>query len=138
MFDDPIIQACAEFLREPGELFEFGIDECESEKYVQIAANKFPGKPYCLVRDWVLWDVRVTNREVEAFKAMGIQPIFLHAKFVIFDETGRAERGYYRMSTPLVTLGDPCFFVTKNTVYILTGEGTRKPADQDAVLAFYY
>lgn len=138
MFDDPLIQACAELLREPGEPFEFGIDEGASEKFVKIAATKFPDKPYCVVRDWVFWDVRVTDEEAKAFKVMGFQPIFLHAKFVIFDETGSAAYGHFRMSTPLVTLCEPCFFVTRNTVYILTGAGTRKPAEQKTVLSFYY
>lgn len=132
------VDVLAKLLSDPGESFEFGIEECNAEKYIQIAAQWFPEKPYCLVRNWVLWDLIVTEREAEGFKVMGFQPIILHAKFVVFDETGRAEHGYFRMSTPLVTLREPCFFVTKNTVYILTGEGTRKLVDQKSVMSFYY
>ncbi len=132
------VHTLAELLHEPGEPFEFGIEESDSEKYTKLAAQYFSEKPCCVVRDWVIWDVVVAEKEAEAYKVNGFLPIILHAKFVIFDQSGRANHGDFRMSTLLTTLRDPCFFVTKNTVYILTGEGTRKSAEQNAVLAFYY
>lgn len=125
-------------LREPGAPFEFGCHEIDSEKFTQIAMERYPSKPYCLVRDWVVWDMRIDDSELKAFEADSIKPVFVHAKFVIEDQTGRARYGYYRISTPLVEISEPCFFVTRNTVYILAGSGTRKAVDSKDVSALFF
>jgi proteasome assembly chaperone (PAC2) family protein len=135
---DQSILDVASLLRDPGAAFEFGCHECDSENFIQLAKEKYPGKPYCLVRDWVVWDVRINESDMKAFEANSIKPIVVHAKFVIDDQTGRACYGHYRISTPLVEMSEPCFFVTRNTVYILTGRGTRKSVNEKDVTAFFY
>lgn len=134
---DENIQEVGRLLHEPGSAFEFGCLDTDSEKFIQLAIERYPGKPYCLVRDWVVWDVGVNDAELKQFEADSIKPIFLHAKFVINDQTGRARYGYYRISTPLVEISEPCFFVTRNTVYILAGSGTRKEVDVKEVNALF-
>jgi hypothetical protein len=125
-------------LRDPGSAFEFGCPESDFEKFIQIAMEKYPGKPYCVVRDWVVWDIRTSVAEMKMFDANSIKPVMVHAKFVIDDKTGRLSYGHYRISTPLVEMTDPCFFVTRNTVYILAGRGTRKPVNARDITAVFY
>ena len=135
---DQGILGVASLLRDPGVVFEFGCHESDSKNYIQLATEKFPGKPYCLVRDWVVWDVRTSDSEMKMFDANSIKPVMVHAKFVIHDQTGRVRRGDYRISRPLVEMFDPCFFVTQNTVYILAGRGTRKMVNAKDVNAVYF
>lgn len=132
------LQAIENLLTAPGEPFKFGIKEDEAEKYIQIAMAEYGYKPYCVIKNWVIWDLVVTEEETKTFSAMNIQPHYLHAKFVIYDSTWMTKEGDYRISTPLVTLHEPCFFVTRNTVYICIGGGTRKAASREQVMSFFY
>ncbi len=135
--DESILDVEA-LLREPGINFEFGCHESDSQKYIELATQKYPHKPYCLAKDWVVWDVEVSDEEKKEFEANGIQPVVVHVKFVLEDPTGRTVRGDYRISTPLIEMSEPCYFVTHNTVYILEGTGTRKTANAKDVCALYY
>lgn len=135
---DQSILGVASLLRDPGVAFEFGCHESDSKNYIQLATEKYPGKPYCLVRDWVLWDIRTNDAEMKMFEANSVKPVIVHAKFVIDDQTERTKYGHYRISKPLVEMANPCFFVTRNTVYILSGSGTRKAVDAKDVAAVYF
>ncbi|QTT85366.1 hypothetical protein HUT29_30160 [Pseudomonas chlororaphis] len=44
-----------------------------------LAGQKFPGKPYCLVEDWVLIDLTPSPSQLKAFKAKSFSPTFLYA-----------------------------------------------------------
>lgn len=134
---DQEILDIAKLLREPGIAFDFGCREDKSQNFVEIAKIKFPSKPYYLVRDWVLWDVQTDELELENFEVKMTNDVVVHAKFLIEDSFGSNCYGHYRISTPLVEMIAPCFFVTRNSVYILTGSGSRKAANAKDVDAFY-
>jgi proteasome assembly chaperone (PAC2) family protein len=135
---DQSVRDVASLLNDPGSFYEFGCHERDFEKFIQLSTEKYPGKPYCLVRDWVLWDVKTNDAEMKMFEENSIKPVIVHARCVIEDQTGRTSYGHYRISTPLVEMIEPCFFVTRNTVYLLAGSGTRKTVNARDVTAVFY
>lgn len=98
-----------------------------------LAEKKFPGKPYCLVEDWVLIDITPSPSQLEAFKAKGFSPTFLYARHVILDSKGRFQFGDWVRSTFEFYFEEPGWFLTKNTLYVLLGKGGRKAGP----LSFY-
>lgn len=135
---DSEIQSIASLIYEPGEYFEFGCDEDDASKFVKVANEMFPDKPYCVARGWVIWDAIVTEEQRQALKTINIQPVFVYVNFVIEDEYGHLNRGHFRRSTALVEMVQPCFFITRNTVYVLVGPGTRKDVNHTDVFAVYF
>lgn len=91
-----------------------------------LAERKFPGKPYCLVADWVLIDITLSPSQLEDFKAKGFNPTFLFARQVILDSKGRFQYGDWVRSTFESYFEEPGWFLTKNTLYVLLGQGGRK------------
>lgn len=134
---DDSVRSIAALLHDPGVLFEYGCAECDAEKFVNSAKEKYPDKSFCVAKKWVIWDVQVSDKQRKIFEALSLEPIVVHVDFVIEDEFGRANYGNFRISTPLVEMSEPCFFVTRNTVYILVGEGTRKAAAEQDVIALF-
>lgn len=135
---DSEIQSISSLIYEPGEPFEFGCDVSEASAFIELAEKKFPDKPYCVAKDWVIWNAIVTEQQRQALGAISIQPVFVYVNFVIEDEYGHLNRGNYRRSTALVEMLQPCFFVTRNTIYILTGPGTRKDVNLKDVFSIYF
>jgi hypothetical protein len=132
-----VIQDIADLLHEPGTFFEFGCNESEIPQFVEISKQKFGRKKYCAVKDWTVWDLNINEDGVRLLANHGVMPSILYAKYVIDDSAGRFSIGNYVMSTPLVELADGCFFITRNTVYILVGDGTRKIVNPDLVSSVY-
>lgn len=93
------------------------------------ASDRSPWMPYCIVEDWTWSDLILTQDEQEMFRISGFQPVMLFAHNVLFDSERRFDVGDWVRTTPLVSFSEGCFFQTKNTLYVLVGDGRRKQAE---------
>lgn len=112
----------ADMLNKPGAHCDFGWFNVETEALE--LARKFSNKQCCLVKDWLWWDVDISEKTQKQLGQSSLSIIYAH--HVIHDEGGRFERGNYVRTSPLVKFHASAFFETSSTVYILMGEGTRK------------
>lgn len=106
------------------------------EEAARLAELKFPGKAYCLVEDWVLIDVTPTASQQAALTEKGLIPTFVYARSVVLDSRGRFFEGDWVRSTFEVYFEEPCWFLTKNTLYVLLGKGGRASGDMTTYGAF--
>lgn len=109
--------------------FEGGEAQAEVE-----AILYFSGRPYCLVRDWTIIEVEVSNDYRESLVADGLAPNVLYASDVVLHSSGKRQPGHWVRSTLQRSLMG-YFFETKNTVYMLMGPGRRKQGSAQAVMA---
>ncbi|WP_338801946.1 hypothetical protein V9L13_06665 [Pseudomonas sp. RSB 5.4] len=105
------------------------------EDLIALAAMTFPGKAFCVVRQWILIDLTVTCDEVEKLKNFGLLPATLYAHEVVLDSKGRFQPSMWVRSNFGVSSTD-YMFETKSTVYLLLGDGSRKPAALSTVFSF--
>lgn len=90
-----------------------------------------PKKQFCLVRDWILVELDITDEAREQIEKDGFKAQFIHAHEVVEDSAGRWPPGYWvRTSLQLKYEGDG-FFETRSTVYVLMGEGRHKRVRED-------
>ena len=64
-------------------------------------------------------------------------PLFVFAEKVILDSRGRFDYGNWVRSTMGISFQDGFLFETKNTVYVLMGDGDEKSASLAAILSLY-
>ena len=95
---------------------------------ISLAAKTFPGKPFCVVRRWILIDLIVTPEETEKLTQLGLIPATLFAHEVVLDSKGRFEPTMWARSNFGKSFTEGCFFETKDTVYLLLGAGQKKEA----------
>jgi hypothetical protein len=102
---------------------------------VSFAGKLFPGKAYCVVRQWILIDLTVTLEEKEELTLLGLIPATLYAHEVVLDSRGRFQPKMWVRSNFGVSFFYGCMFETKNTVYLLWGPGQRKEATVGAAFS---
>jgi len=102
-----------------------------------LASQRFPRKPYCLVRDWTIFRVEVTPDELSKVHAAGQHPMIVFAHNVVEDSQGRFERGDWVRSSMCTSFNDGVVFETRNTVYVLIGPGHEQPASLKDVFSFF-
>ncbi|OWJ98260.1 hypothetical protein B6S59_01405 [Pseudomonas sp. A46] len=85
----------------------------------------YRGEPYCLVSKWIIVELEADQALIEELHQGGLQPYVLFARRVIYDSRGRFSRENYVLTSPLKLL-DRCFFITRNTTYVLIGRGERR------------
>ncbi|GJB79493.1 hypothetical protein RYH74_07850 [Pseudomonas sp. LSJ-87] len=105
----------------------------ERADLIEAAQERFPGKAFCLVKRWII--VEIPPNEVEPLPG-GIAPMLVLAHEVIYDSRGRFVPGSWVRSTYAVSFQHPCMFETRNTIYLLVGDGYRKQASLELVLSF--
>lgn len=110
-----------------------GFDGDEAAAEVE-AILYFSGRPYCLVRDWTIIEVEVSNDYRASLAADGLAPNVLYASDVVLHSSGKRQPGHWMRSTFQRSLIG-YFFETKNTVYMLMGPGRRKRGSGQAVMA---
>lgn len=91
-----------------------------------LAHARFPHHSFCLVRDWTILDLETTSDELEALRARGLEPVMVYALNVVFDSRGRFNAGDWVRSSFQLSFEENGFFLTKNTLYVLIGKGTRQ------------
>jgi len=102
--------------------------EGSQEDLISLAAKSFPGKAFCIVRQWILIDLSVTPDENEKLTMLGLLPATLFAHEIVLDSKGRFQPGMWLRSNFGKSFTEGCMFETKNTVYLLWGPGQRKEA----------
>ena len=100
-----------------------------------MVAERFPRKAYCLVEDWILFHVDEPPESLARVRSLGLEPIFMYAHCVIYDEQGRFPPGGWVRSTLCKTFDGVCMFETRNTVYVLMGQGREMTATLKAIFA---
>jgi hypothetical protein len=100
-----------------------------------IVAQRFHGKAYCLVEDWLIFHVDEPPASLAKVRASGLEPMFMYAHCVIFDERGRFPPGGWVRSTLCKSFDRVCLFETRNTVYVLMGKGREVTASLKTIFA---
>lgn len=97
----------------------------------------YPRKPYCLVEAWTIFNVDVSEDELNKIQAAGQLPLVLFAHNVRFDSQRRFDVGDWMRSTFATSFEEGFLFETRNTVYVLCGPGHEKSANLNTVLSFF-
>lgn len=101
---------------------------------IELAMSRSAGKPVCVVKDWLLLDVMVSDQDGDSLRGQGLQPTVLFAREILFDSRCRGARlgalrsGFQRSH-------DSASFETPDVIYLLAGPGQRKYASVPALLA---
>lgn len=135
VYDMNELDKISQLLFGPGEVMP-GIDMTWEQARAHFE-NTYPRTqtPYCIITDWIWIDLILSDQELELFKAAGQQPVILYSHSVLFDINRRFDVGDWVRTTPLVSFSDGCFFLTRNTCYVLVGDGLRKKAEFSTVMS---
>ncbi|QHC98428.1 hypothetical protein PspR84_28560 [Pseudomonas sp. R84] len=90
------------------------------------AQEKFSSQPFCLVSQWTILDLEVDIEQLNALHLRGLEPVVVYALCVVLDSRGRYQRGDWVRTSFQTRYEAPGFFLTKNTVYVLLGDGKRQ------------
>lgn len=127
----------AELLYGPGEVMP-GIEMGWEQARERVEAlERSLWMPYCIVENWTWNDLLLSREEQEMFRSAGYQPVMLYADNVLFHSERRFDVGDWVRTTPLVSFSEGCFFQTRNTLYVLVGDGQRKRADLSTIMSLF-
>lgn len=98
------------------------------ETILALLDEHYPGRHFCLVREWIWIDLDLPDDVREGMSSMQLQPVMLYGD-VLIDSVGRFDEGDWLRSTPLVSFSQGCLFETRDTVYVLLGHGVSKRAE---------
>ncbi|MFY1664106.1 DUF6957 family protein [Pseudomonas sp. Pseu.R1] len=107
------------------------------EDVLALARSRYRWMPCCVVEDWILFDVVVTEDELAKVHAAGCLPMIVYAHNVRHDDNRRFEPGNWVRSTIATEFSEGFLFVTRNTVYVLRGSGHRKSASLKDIYAIH-
>lgn len=93
-----------------------------------LVAQRFGRKPFCTVEDWLIFHVDEPCESLAKVRATGLEPMFMYAHCVVFDGHGRFPPGGWVRSTLCKSFDGVCLFETRNTVYVLMGNGREMTA----------
>ena len=125
-------------LHSPGSDCDFGVDESHLSAMIDLARGRYPNRAVRAVKSWMWWDFEVSKAELARFVSIDVKPAMIFAHYLIWDSRGQWAEGWNVKSTPLVKFEENCFFITRNSVYILVGKGTRKPVDPNVAASLYF
>lgn len=101
-----------------------------------IAAHeKFASRPFCLINEWTILDLQLGELEVGNLRLRGLEPVMVYASCVVLDSRGRYQPGDWVRSSFQTSHEAQGFFITKNTVYVLIGNGKRQEISVDDLRA---
>lgn len=101
------------------------------EEIRQELKRRNPKKQFCIVRNWILVELDITEEARQQIESDGFKAQFIHAHEIIHDSAGRWPAGYWvRTSLQLKYEGDG-FFETRSTIYVLVGNGRHKKLRED-------
>jgi len=99
----------------------------------QLCQKNFLYGNFCLVRDWLWLDIETTDAQRQALEKTQRQPALIYAHQVVFDSERRWDVGDFVRTSLLHQFSEGFHFRTLNSVYLLLGPGTRKPASADTI-----
>jgi hypothetical protein len=97
--------------------------------------ERCPGKPICVVSNWIYADLEVTDGQRNVFQRQGLNPALLWAHNVLIDDRRPHYVGNPVRSTVQVSFTDDCLFETRNTVYVLQGPGVGKVVNAAVIMS---
>lgn len=109
-----------------GNFCEFGCTISEIFECIKYARKHYPDKGLCLVRSWMILDCVLDGVRGSRISRNENISSLLYGGDVLFDCPERFSVGRRILTSPLVALEFPGFFITTNTVYLLVGQGSRK------------
>jgi|TARA_Y100001970_G_scaffold213395_1_gene260789 hypothetical protein len=125
-----------ELLYGPGEAMQG--TEMSVEDAIEFVQERYPSRPFCLVRDWIWIDLELPDRLIQEVQNDQQQPVLLYAHNVVHDYAERFPApGSYVRTTLLVSFSEGFVFQTRNTVYVLLGTGKRKRAKPDVLRGLF-
>lgn len=104
------------------------------DELIELAADTFREKPFCIVRHWMVLDVMLPEFHEREIKAQGLEATLLYAQSAVFDSQNKYQPGD-RIVSGYQRDFDGCFFESNDTIFILAGRGARKHASFPAVQA---
>ncbi|PHN17206.1 DUF6957 family protein [Pseudomonas sp. ICMP 561] len=119
-----ILRSVVELLGSAGDPaigFEGSVEAAEAH-----AILNFAGRQYCLVREWIIVEIEVTNEYRVDLASDGLSPFVLYAADVVLHSTGKRRPGDWVRSTYQTFIIPEHVFQTRNTTYVLVGPGSRK------------
>ncbi|WP_397453650.1 DUF6957 family protein [Pseudomonas sp. NA-150] len=126
------IELLADLLYGPARLLQGS--NLSDEQLLKISNEAFENQSFCIVRNWMLIDVMLSDEHERAISKDGLTSTLLYAPTVIseVDAAGVISDGV--LST--FQLGfDGFLFETQDAIYVLAGRGCRKHAGVPAVCA---
>lgn len=102
---------------------------------IALSEKTFPGKAFCVVRQWILIDLTVNSDEKEKLTGLGLLPATMYAHEVVFDSRNRFQPSMWVRSNFGISYTQDCMFETKSTIYLLWGSGSRKEASVGAAFS---
>lgn len=113
-----------------------GVNLAVDDAIAQVT-KAYPGRSYCVVSEWVWLDLDAPDLLLQGMQDQGQQPVMLLAFKVLHDSLDDDTAESWIRSQPLVELVNSKFFVTKNTVYVLIGDGERRRMSLSLVLRIF-
>lgn len=104
------------------------------DELIALAANTFPGKAFCVVKQWILIDLTVNSAEKAKLSGLGLLTATLFAHEIVLDSQNRFQPSMWVRSNFGIS-SSPYMFETKKTVYLLLGPGLRKEASIGAAFS---
>ena len=88
-------------------------------------------KQYCIVRNWILVQLDVSDEARRQIQAQGFEPQIIHAHEVVEDSARRFAPGWWVRTSLQLKYENDGFFETKSTIYVLIGDGRHKKLRED-------
>jgi hypothetical protein len=102
-----------------------GGSKLDDDALVELAADTFKDKPFCVVRHWMILDVMLPESTEQEIKAQGLDATVLYAQAAVFDSQNKHSPSDSILSGYQSDF-DGCIFESKTTIFILAGRGFRK------------
>jgi hypothetical protein len=96
-----------------------------NDELIELAAESFTEKPFCIVRRWMILDVMLPEFQEREIKAQGLEATRLYAQSSEFDSESTYLPGDSILSDFQCEF-DGCIFESKHRIFILAGRGARK------------
>lgn len=122
-----------QFITSCATVFDFGCDEIEILECIAHIRKQQLTKKLCVLKKWVILDVVIDNKPGVHFHESRCFSNVLCTGHVLFDFSARFPAGHRVLTSPLLELDYPCFFVTAQTVYLLVGNGFREQIDASVI-----
>jgi hypothetical protein len=97
------------------------------DELIKLAHEEFEGQPFCIVRNWMMLDLLLSEAQEREVRKQGLQPTVLFINHAVFDSEARVPPGG-SFITGYQKDFHGCFFESKDSLFILAGRGARKHA----------
>lgn len=122
--DDPKVREILDYLYGTSPMIP-GTDLSREEIREELRRRN-PKKQFCLVRDWTLVELDISDEARKQIEADGFQARFIYAHHIVEDSSNRWPAGFWVRTSLQLRYENDGFFETRSTIYVLIGEGRHK------------